>query len=79
MGACPGRGRRISSSRAAVGQRPMGRRQWCQGGERREGIYSIQTSPGDWVMFWPRDKARPKPSVIPVAPHGKRHHFGLWE
>ncbi|TWT76788.1 hypothetical protein CA13_72870 [Planctomycetes bacterium CA13] len=42
-----------------------------------EGIYSIQTSPGDWVMFWPRGKARPKPSVIPVAPHGKRHPFGL--
>jgi alpha-L-fucosidase 2 len=42
-----------------------------------EGIYSIHTSPGDWVMFWPRGNARPTPSVIPVAAHAKRHHFGL--
>ena len=41
------------------------------------GIYSIETSPDDWVLFWLHGKAWPKPSVIPVAPHGEEHHFGL--
>lgn len=42
-----------------------------------EGIYTIQMSPGDVVMFWPRGKAQPNPSVTPVAPSGVQHHFGL--
>jgi len=42
-----------------------------------DGIYSIQTTPGDWVLFWARGQARPKPSVTPVPPRGKEHCFGL--
>ncbi len=43
-----------------------------------EGNYSIMTSPGDWVMFWPRGTARPQASVTPVARRGESHHFGLY-
>ena len=46
-------------------------------GKDGKGVYGIETSPGDWVMFWPRGEARPKPMVSPVAPHGNDHHFGL--
>ena len=42
-----------------------------------DGIYSIQTSPGDWALFWAHGQARPKPSVTPAPPHGKEHCFGL--
>jgi hypothetical protein len=42
-----------------------------------QGICTIQTSPGDVVVFWPKGSARPALSVRPVAPHGKEHHFGL--
>jgi hypothetical protein len=46
-------------------------------GQDGNGVYGIQMAPGDWVMFWPRSEAQPKPRVTPVAPHGKDHHFGL--
>jgi hypothetical protein len=42
-----------------------------------EGIYTIETSPGDVVLFWPEGRARPVPAITPVAPHGKEHFFGL--
>ncbi|MEP2775272.1 MAG: glycoside hydrolase family 95-like protein [Luteolibacter sp.] len=45
--------------------------------KENNGIYSIKTAPGDRVMFWPKDEARPKLEITPVAPHGKEHHFGL--
>ena len=46
-------------------------------GKDGKGVYGLQTSPGDWVMFWPQGEAQPKPTVTPVAPHGKDHYFGL--
>lgn len=41
------------------------------------GLYTIQTTPGDWVLFWPKGATRPNPKVTPVAPRGKPHRFGL--
>lgn len=42
-----------------------------------DGIYTVHMSPGDWGMFWPHDKAQPKPSMIPVVPRDEKHDFGL--
>jgi hypothetical protein len=41
------------------------------------GLCTIEMSPGDWILFWPKGAVRPTPAVAPVAPHGKEHHFGL--
>ena len=41
------------------------------------GIYSIKTSPGDWVLFWPAGQPRPEAKITPVARRGKEYHFGL--
>ena len=42
-----------------------------------KGIYSIKTSPGDWVLFWPAGKPRPEIKITPVPRRGKEYHFGL--
>ncbi len=42
-----------------------------------KGIYTIRTSPGDWIMFWPQGAEQPKPVITPAAPQGKDFHFGL--
>lgn len=42
-----------------------------------DGIYSIKTSPGDWVLFWPAGQPRPEAKITPVPRRGKEHHFGL--
>lgn len=39
--------------------------------------FRIKTAPGDWVIFWPKDRAMPKLSVKPAARKGEAHHFGL--
>jgi len=40
-------------------------------------IYTINTSPGDWVLLWPKGQAQPKASVKPVPRRGGEHRFGL--
>ncbi|TWU38203.1 glycosyl hydrolase family 95 catalytic domain-containing protein [Novipirellula artificiosorum] len=42
-----------------------------------KGVYGIETGPGNSVLFWPRGKTRPKPTVTPVEPHGAQHNFGM--
>jgi hypothetical protein len=42
-----------------------------------KGIYTIETTPGDWVLFWPENQAQPEASVTPVACRGKEYRFGL--
>ncbi|MGD9419678.1 MAG: glycosyl hydrolase family 95 catalytic domain-containing protein [Verrucomicrobiota bacterium JB025] len=41
------------------------------------GVYSITTTPGDWVLFWPGGKTEPAVVVEPVAQRGDDHRFGL--
>ncbi|MGD9418712.1 MAG: glycosyl hydrolase family 95 catalytic domain-containing protein [Verrucomicrobiota bacterium JB025] len=43
------------------------------------GLYTIHTAPGDWVLFQPNGQTLSEPTVTPAAPHGKVHHFGLWK
>jgi hypothetical protein len=43
-----------------------------------QGIYSINTSPGDWVLFWPVGQTQPETSVTPIARRDAEYHFGLW-
>lgn len=44
-----------------------------------DGIYTIDTKPVDWVLFWPVGQAQPKASITPVARRGEEHRFGLWQ
>ncbi len=43
----------------------------------KEGIFTIETAPDDWVLFWPAGQEQPETSVIPVERSGNEHHFGL--
>lgn len=56
--------------------------QWMSSGDPkvqhdRDGIYTIQMSPGDLVMFWPRGTVLSKLSMAPVVFHREKYHFGL--
>ncbi|MGQ1785315.1 glycosyl hydrolase family 95 catalytic domain-containing protein [Saccharicrinis sp. GN24d3] len=42
-----------------------------------QGVYTIKTAPGDWVLFWPADQAQPETSVTPVDRRGEEYRFGL--
>ena len=42
-----------------------------------KGIYTIETTPGDWVLFWPKNQAQPEAIVSPVASRSEEYHFGL--
>lgn len=41
-----------------------------------KGIFEIQMTPGDSVLFWPADQPQPKTVVTPVTPRGEPHRFG---
>ena len=45
--------------------------------DRGEGVFEVQMSPGDSLLFWPADESQPKAVVTPVEPRGKPHRFGL--
>lgn len=56
--------------------------QWvCSDGvkvsNKGNGVYSMLTEPGDWVMFWPNGGTQPKPTIISPTHHSKDYHFGL--
>ena len=42
-----------------------------------KGIFTVQLSRGDSVLFWPADQPQPKAVVTPVDPRGNPHRFGL--
>ena len=42
-----------------------------------EGVYRIQTKPGDWVLFWPKQESKPDATVAPVPREGKTVRLGL--
>ena len=43
----------------------------------QKGVYRIKTQPGDWVLFWPKEKSKPDAAVDPVARQGKLIRLGL--
>jgi hypothetical protein len=42
-----------------------------------DGVYRIDTSAGDWVLFWPEGEAQPTATVEPVAQRGDDYRFGV--
>ena len=42
-----------------------------------DGIFKVEMSPGDSVLFWPAGESQPEAVVTPVKPRGKPHRFGL--
>jgi hypothetical protein len=40
------------------------------------GFYQIDTSLGDWIVFYPKGTPQPDTSVTFVSPHGTSHRFG---
>jgi hypothetical protein len=55
--------------------------QWsCSKGVKvrsNQGVYTLETAPGDWILFWPADQAQPETSFTPVTRRGAEYHFGL--
>ena len=45
--------------------------------DAEKGIFTVQMSPGDSVLFWPTDQPQPQTVVAPIEPRGKVHRFGL--
>lgn len=43
----------------------------------KQGIYTIKTAPGDWVLFWPKTEKQPETNVTPVSCTESEFHFGL--
>ena len=41
------------------------------------GVYTIETAPGDWVLFWPENQAQPETNVTPIASRNGKYHFGI--
>ena len=42
-----------------------------------DGVYRVQTQPGDWVLFWPKNGSQPDATVTPVPRQGKEIRLGL--
>lgn len=56
--------------------------QWITSGDvavsGSEGLYTIDTSAGDWVLFWPSGQSQPETGVEAVSRRGDEYRFGLW-